>query len=440
MLALCDRIHGADDTVRSLGEDDRGAVVAEIARLSSQGRRTLALAYRELTDLADPTSTEIADLEVDLVLFAVVGIADPIRAEVREAVGRAQRAGVEVKMVTGDNRVIAEAIARDVGMLQDGDVVMDGDVFRALDDAAAEDAAVELRVLARSIPSDKHRLVQALQRRGHVVAVTGDGTNDATALRAADVGFSMGITGTEIAKEASDIVMVDDNFASIVSAIRWGRSIFSNIRKFLQFQLTVNVAALLTAFVAAVLGFGIPLNTVQLLWVNLIMDTLAALALAVEPPTDRLLEQAPHGRHAPLITRSMWISISVTGAGMVAVLFAIMQGDLLVPEGTSHAVKLTFVFNTFVWMQLFNEINARSTRFDRSAYAGLADSHFFIAVLIVTGLLQVGIVQYGGSFFKTVPLDGRLWLTSIGIGALVLVAGVLLRGAGRVFGLVEVQA
>ena len=325
-------------------------------------------------------------------------------------------------------------------MLQDGDVVMDGDVFRALDDAAAEDAAVELRVLARSIPSDKHRLVQALQRRGHVVAVTGDGTNDATALRAADVGFSMGITGTEIAKEASDIVMVDDNFASIVSAIRWGRSIFSNIRKFLQFQLTVNVAALLTAFVAAVLGFGIPLNTVQLLWVNLIMDTLAALALAVEPPTDRLLEQAPHGRHAPLITRSMWISISVTGAGMVAVLFAIMQGDLLVPEGTSHAVKLTFVFNTFVWMQLFNEINARSTRFDRSAYAGLADSHFFIAVLIVTGLLQVGIVQYGGSFFKTVPLDGRLWLTSIGIGALVLVAGVLLRGAGRVFGLVEVQA
>ena len=439
-------VKGAPDTLlerstslhRALGaapltDADRAAIDEAVTSMSAGGQRTLALAYRDLPAGADldAAAADPEHLESELVFFGLVGIADPVRPEVEAAVKAARAAGVSVKMVTGDNKIIAETIARQLHLLGPADVSLEGPEFRAMSDAEVEKILPTLRVLARSVPTDKLRLVSLLRKQGEVVAVTGDGTNDAPALKAADVGFSMGISGTEVAKEASDIVILDDNFASIVSAIRWGRSIFANIRKFLQFQLTVNVVALVTAFGAAVLGFGIPLNTVQLLWVNLIMDTLAALALAVEPPTDALLRQPPHGRTEPLISRSMWTSIGAMSAVMIAVLFAIMWGDFLVPAGTSHQVRLTFVFNVFVWMQLFNEINARSTTFDRGVFEGLAGSHLFIGVLLTTAALQVLIIQFGGRFFRTVPLDGALWLRSVAIGASVLIVGALLRAAAR---------
>jgi Ca2+-transporting ATPase len=434
LLARADRLHrrGGDATAATAA--DREAVERAIHAMSALGHRTLGLAYRDLPadDPSARSETVDADaLERELVLFALVGIADPVRPEVKAAVAAARQAGVEVKMLTGDNRIIAETIAREIGMLGDGDLVLEGEAIRKMSDEEVSALLPRLRVLARSVPTDKHRLVRLLQARGQVVAVTGDGTNDAPALRAADVGFSMGLSGTEVAKEASDIVILDDNFASIVRAIRWGRGIFENIRKFLQFQLTVNVVALSTAFLAAVFGFGIPLNTVQLLWVNLIMDTLAALALAVEPPSPALLEDPPHGRHAPLITRSMWTSILGMGAVMVAVLMLTMWTGWLVPLDAPEPVRLTFVFNTFVWMQLFNEVNARSTRWDRGVLEQLSASHLFVGVLVLTAILQVGIVQYGGAFFRTVPLDGGLWLRSILVGAAVLVLGVVLRGIGR---------
>jgi magnesium-transporting ATPase (P-type) len=193
----------------------------------------------------------------------------------------------------------------------------------------------------------------------------------------------------------------------------------------------VNVVALSTAFLAAVLGFGIPLNTVQLLWVNLIMDTLAALALATEPPSRELLDQPPHGRHAPLITPAMWIHILGMGLLMVAVLVVTMWTDWIVPDGTAHAVKLTFVFNAFVMMQLFNEVNARSTRFDRGVFKGFAQSPLFVGVVVATFLLQIVIVQFGGDFFRTVPLAFDLWVRCVVIGASILVVGFLLRTAGK---------
>lgn len=436
LLERSTRVRDAAGAERPLDPAGAAAILATVESLSGEGQRTLGLAYRDLPAEAEVAADAQHDgipeqLENDLVFFALAGIADPVRPEVAGAIEASRRAGVEVKMVTGDNRIIAETIARELRLLDESDLVMEGPVFRAKSDEELRPLLPRLRVLARSVPSDKHRLVNLLKRAGHVVAVTGDGTNDATALRDADVGFSMGLSGTEVAKEASDIVILDDNFASLVRAIQWGRSIFENIRKFLQFQLTVNVVALVTAFSAAVLGVGIPLNTVQLLWVNLIMDTLAALALAVEPPSRALLEQRPHGRHASLISRSMWASILSMGAIMVAVLVLIMKTDLLVPPEITHPERLTFIFNTFVFMQLFNEVNARSTRFDRSVLDGLRESGMFLAVIGTTTVLQILIVQLGGEFFRTVPLSGELWLRSVLVGSGVLVVGVLLRWVGR---------
>ncbi|MEQ8273768.1 MAG: calcium-translocating P-type ATPase, PMCA-type [Deltaproteobacteria bacterium] len=427
VLERSTRFVAASGTER-LDDDQRAARLADVERFSSQGHRTLALAYRDFGGAA-PDGADA--LESDLVLLGVVAIADPVRPEVKEAVAECRRAGVEVKIVTGDNPLTAQSIGTQIGLIEDGDLVMEGAEFRALSDEEVVARLPKLRVLARSVPTDKHRLVSLLKANGEVVAVTGDGTNDAPALKVADVGFSMGITGTEVAKEASDIVLLDDNFASIVGGIQWGRSIFENIRKFLQFQLTVNVVALGTAFLAAVLGFGIPLNTVQLLWVNLIMDTLAALALATEPPTEELFEQPPHGRHAPLITRAMWTSILTMGLVMIGVLVATMWTDWIVPGTTAHAEKLTFVFNAFVMMQLFNEVNARSTRFDRGVLRGFADSPLFVAVLVVTFGLQIVIVQLGGDFFRTVPLSMDLWIRSVVVGASTLVLGFVLRAVLR---------
>jgi Ca2+-transporting ATPase len=419
------------DGARPISDTDRAQIQGAITAMSGLGHRTLALAYRDLEPNRVPSAPD--DLERDLVLVAVLAIDDPVRPEVKDAVAACRRAGVEVKIITGDNKLTAQTIAKQIDLLSEGDVVLDGAEFRSKTDDELAPDLLRLRVLSRSIPSDKLRLVNLLKSKGQVVAVTGDGTNDAPALKAADVGFSMGQSGTEVAKEASDIVILDDNFASIVRAILWGRSIFENIRKFLQFQLTVNVVALTTAFLAAIFGFGIPLNAVQLLWVNLIMDTLAALALATEPPSPKLFQQPPHGRHAPLITASMWVTILVSGAYMVAVLFIVMSTDLVVPDSIGAGKKLTFVFNVFVWMQLFNEVNARSTRFNRGVFSNLFASRLFVLVVGTTALAQVVIIELGGTFFRTEPLGPELWLESVLLGSSTLVLGVLIRQIGRRF-------
>ena len=409
--------------------DEARAELAKVVRgYAKLGHRVLALAYRELDAEADDASVD--DLERDLVLVGVVAIADPVRPEVTEAIRQCREAGVEVKVVTGDNALTARTITDQIGLLDKDDEVIGGRDFRNWSDEEALARMDRMRVLARSVPSDKHRLVSLLKGRGEVVAVTGDGTNDAPALRAADVGFSMGLAGTEVAKEASDIVLLDDNFKSIVSGIQWGRAIFENIRKFLQFQLTVNVVALSTAFLAALFGFGIPLNTVQLLWVNLIMDTMAALALATEPPSEELLRQPPHGRHAPLITRSMWTNILAMGAFMVAVLMVLLWTDIVVPSSASALVRNTFVFNTFVMMQVFNEVNARSTRFDRGVFTGIMRSPLFLGVVVATVAAQIVIIQYGGALFRTTPLTATQWMQSALIGSSVLLVGALIRWLG----------
>ncbi len=418
--------HGKVVPLDKAGRRDFERVVRESAE---HGHRVLALAYRRLGAEADNATAD--DLERDLVLIGVVAIADPVRPEVAEAIAKCRRAGVDVKMVTGDNPVTARSIARQIDLLREGDLVVDGREFRGWSDDQVVARLDRLRVLARSVPSDKHRLVTLLKSHGEVVAVTGDGTNDAPALKAADVGFAMGLAGTEVAKEASDIVLLDDNFSSIVKGIQWGRGIFENIRKFLQFQLTVNVVALSTAFLAALFGYGIPLNTVQLLWVNLIMDTMAALALATEPPPADLLDQPPHGRHAPLITKNMWTHILTMGVYMVVVLMVVLGTDIIIPAEASTLTRNTFVFNTFVMMQLFNEVNARSTRFDRGVLPGITKSPLFISVIAATLVTQLLIIQFGGALFRTTQLTVDEWLMSIAVGATVLVLGKVIRSVGR---------
>ena len=311
---------------------------------------------------------------------------------------------------------------------------MEGHEFRALSDEEVEAQLGRIRVLARALPDDKKRMVELLQRNGEVVAVTGDGVNDAPALVTADVGFAMG-SGSKVAREASDIVIVDDNFVSLVRAIRWGRSVFENIRKFLQFQLTVNVAALATAFVAAVLGKGTPLTAVQLLWVNLIMDSLAALALALEPPTRRAVRpaaaRARRAAHLPVDVdaRAGDGCVHVRGAAARAQHRLFIDASIADPDETLY--RYTLLFNVFVWFQIWNEFNCRSVRFNRNPFRGLLESRTFLGIVAVIVVLQVLLIEFGGQVFSTVPLSWRDWFVSVGLGATALVVGAVIRIVGR---------
>ncbi|KAH7572514.1 hypothetical protein JRO89_XS04G0268000 [Xanthoceras sorbifolium] len=331
-----------------------------------------------------------------------------------------------VRMVTGDNIQTARAIALECGILTPEanatePNVIEGRAFRALSDTEREVAADKISVMGRSSPNDKLLLVQALRKRGHVVAVTGDGTNDAPALHEADIGLAMGIQGTEVAKESSDIIILDDNFASVVKVVRWGRSVYANIQKFIQFQLTVNVAALVINFVAAVSSGDVPLNAVQLLWVNLIMDTLGALALATEPPTDHLMHRPPVGRREPLITNIMWRNLLLQAIYQLSVLLVLnFRGKSLLNlehDSRDHAnkVKNTLIFNSFVICQIFNEFNARKPD-EKNIFKGITKNRLFMGIVALTVVLQILIIEFLGKFASTVRLNWKHWIISVVIG------------------------
>jgi Ca2+-transporting ATPase len=328
-------------------------------------------------------------------------------------------------MVTGDNLQTAKAIALECGILASIEEavepnIIEGKVFRELSEKEREQVAKKITVMGRSSPNDKLLLVQALRKGGEVVAVTGDGTNDAPALHEADIGLSMGIQGTEVAKESSDIIILDDNFASVVKVVRWGRSVYANIQKFIQFQLTVNVAALVINVVAAISSGDVPLNAVQLLWVNLIMDTLGALALATEPPTDHLMHRSPVGRREPLITNIMWRNLIVQALYQIVVLLVLnFAGESILPKqdtrAHSYQVKNTLIFNAFVMCQIFNEFNARKPD-EMNVFRGVTKNRLFMGIVGVTFILQIIIIEFLGKFASTVRLDWKLWLASVLIG------------------------
>ncbi|MQL78795.1 hypothetical protein Taro_011216, partial [Colocasia esculenta] len=399
-----------------------------IEDMAALSLRCIAFAFRSFP-YDDVPNEEERDAwllpEDDLILIGIVGLKDPCRKGVKDAVQLCTHAGVKVRMVTGDNLQTAKAIALECGIL-DSEVaateptLIEGRVFRAYSEKQREEIAGRISVMGRSSPNDKLLLVQALRKRGHVVAVTGDGTNDAPALHEADIGLAMGIQGTEVAKESSDIIILDDNFASVVKVVRWGRSVYANIQKFIQFQLTVNVAALVINVVAAVSSGDVPLNAVQLLWVNLIMDTLGALALATEPPTDHLMDRLPVGRREPLITNIMWRNLIVQALYQVTVLLALNFGGRSIlhlnSETREHAdkVKNTFIFNTFVFCQIFNEFNARKPD-EMNVFAGVTKNYLFMGIVVMTVVLQFLIIEFLGKFASTVRLTWSLWLVSMAI-------------------------
>ncbi|KAG8380254.1 hypothetical protein BUALT_Bualt07G0174100 [Buddleja alternifolia] len=429
ILASCSQYIDLNGSLQSIDED-KDFLKDAIDNMAAKSLRCVAMAYRTCEPHEVPTDEEQLDQwtlpEDNLVLLAIVGIKDPCRPGVKDAVRLCTQAGIKVRMVTGDNIQTAKAIALECGILSpDADTnepnVIEGKRFRELSDKEREQVAKHISVMARSSPTDKLLLVQTLRKLGEVVAVTGDGTNDAPALHEADIGLSMGIQGTEVAKESSDIIILDDNFASVVKVVRWGRSVYANIQKFIQFQLTVNVAALIINVVAAISSGHVPLTTVQLLWVNLIMDTLGALALATEPPTDHLMHRTPVGRREPLVTNIMWRNLLIQAIYQVSVLLVLNFGGIrilhLQNDDVKHAnmVKNTVVFNAFVLCQIFNEVNARKPE-QLNIFEGVTKNRLFIGIVGTTFILQIIIVNFTGKFTKTVPIDFKLWIVSLVIG------------------------
>lgn len=353
----------------SMTDDNRQTLLSLIDNYATRSLRTIALVYRDFdrwpargARIVEGDKNEVVfdDVFREMVLLSIVGIQDPLREGVPEAVKTCQDAGVVVRMVTGDNLITAKAIATECGIFTSGGIIMEGPTFRKLSRAKMDQTIPRLQVLARSSPEDKRILVKRLKELGETVAVTGDGTNDAPALKTADVGFSMGIAGTEVAKEASAIILMDDNFKSIVKAIMWGRAVNDAVKKFLQFQVTVNITAVMLTFVTAVSDKNEQsvLTAVQLLWVNLIMDTMAALALATDPPSESILDRKPDPKSAPLITVTMWKMIFGEALYQLAITLLLYFGGakiLSYQSARELAQVPTLVFNTFVWMQIFNQ-------------------------------------------------------------------------------------
>lgn len=346
-----------DIYTRAMTDANRSRMSKIIQSYATRCLRTLAVCYQDFDSWPSTRTLEDVTELGELTLLGIVGIEDPLREGVTEAVAACQRAGVCVRMVTGDNMLTAKSIARQCGIYVYGSIAMDGPAFRKLSNEDRLNILPQLRVLARSSPEDKRLLVKALKETGEIVAVTGDGTNDAPALKAADVGFSMGIAGTEVAKEASSIILMDDNFSSIIKAISWGRCVNDSVKKFLQFQLTINITAVVLTIFSAIVSPDQTsiLSAVQLLWVNLIMDTFAALALATDPPSPDLLDRRPEGRSDPLIDTCMWKMIIGQTIYQLGVILTLLYTDIL---GLSRrkATLQTVIFNTFVFCQIFNEV------------------------------------------------------------------------------------
>ena len=489
VLRLCTHYINEDGDRVPLSDEIRQEIVkGTIEKYAKNALRTICLAYRDLEDheggaTHENDSENGVDKEVEmngLTCLGILGIRDIIRPEVPDAIHTCQNAGIKVRMVTGDNKVTALAIAKECKLIAHDheDAVLEGPEFYErvgglICENCKEDSPCScpegkvkeivknkqefikicnnLNVLARSRPEDKYLLVTGIKEMGDTVAVTGDGTNDAPALKKADVGFAMGITGTDVAKHAADIILLDDNFSSIVKACMWGRNIYANIRRFLQFQLTVNIVALISAFIGSCILRESPLKPIQLLWVNMIMDSLASLALATEPPKPELLEGPPYRRDEYIISRKMVKHILIMAIYQSAIVFTIVfAGEKLIPEdpnyplvgengkivaGRSYTFKgeplylkyekefgpsrhYTVVITVFVMLQLFNMLNARKINDEPNIFSGIGDNPMFFAIWVGIFIIQILITQFTADVFMVCRQGLTLtqWAICLGLG------------------------
>jgi calcium-translocating P-type ATPase len=431
LLARCrhERVGGA---VRPLTDSRRGEILATVERLADSALRTLAVAYRTLPAHARPSQDE--SVERELVYLGTVGIIDPPRPEARRAIADAHAAGLRVLMITGDHPRTAARIAADLGIAPAGTRVVTGAELEALDEDARRAVVRATSVYARVAPEHKLRIVDALHADGRIVAMTGDGVNDAPALKAADIGVAMGVAGTDVARDASDMVLADDNFATIIDAIREGRGIFANIRKFLRFLLSSNIGEVLTVFLGVVLAgviglsdtgeaVALPLVATQILWINLLTDGAPALALGVDPPPDDVMRRPPRRAADRVIDARMWVGILWVGAVMAAATLMALDLGLAggIAGGSGDAVEgRTMAFTTLVLAQLFNCFNARSAR--TSAFHRLFTNRALWGAVALSALLQVVVVQapFLNDAFDTTPLGIRGWLICVGLASIVL--------------------
>ena len=395
--------------------------------------RTLGFAFKIVGENEPNDCAELVSAN-DLNFLGVVAISDPIRPDVPAAVAKCQSAGIGIKIVTGDTPGTATEIARQIGLWQpETDTERNritGVAFAELSDEEALDRVMDLKIMSRARPTDKQRLVQLLQQKGAVVAVTGDGTNDAPALNHAQVGLSMG-TGTSVAKEASDITLLDDSFNSIGTAVMWGRSLYKNIQRFIVFQLTINFVALLIVLLGSMIGTELPLTVTQMLWVNLIMDTFAALALASIPPSETVMQEKPRRSTDFIISKAMRTNIIGVGTLFLVVLLGMIYYFDHSAQGMD-VHNLTIFFTFFVMLQFWNLFNARVFGTTDSAFKGLSKSYGMELIVLAILIGQFLIVQFGGAVFRTVPLDWQTWLLIIGVSSMVLWVGELIRLVQRI--------
>ncbi len=447
-------VKGAPEIVLDLCKTvpvEKGEILSQLLGYQNKAMRTLGFAYQVIDENDETTYIYEGKLQnVNLSFTGIVAISDPIRAEVPEAVTNCLNAGIGVKIVTGDTPATAKEIGRQIGLWKDSDSEthhMSGGEFAAMDDNTLLERILDLKILSRARPMDKQRLVQLLQSKNQVVAVTGDGTNDAPALNVAQVGLSMG-DGTSVAKEASDITILDNSFSSISRAVMWGRSLYQNIQRFILFQMTINVAACLIVLIGAFLGTESPLTVTQMLWVNLIMDTFAALALASLPPNEKVMTDKPRKTTDHIISKSMAKNILGVGIFFVILLFGLVQyfkhADVTVLSDFSisdfianffnfnagnglSAYELSLFFTIFVMLQFWNMFNAKAFMSGKSAFAILSQCKGFLAIALVILAGQWLIVTIGGEMFNVVPLKWEDWGIIIGVTSLVLWVGEIVR-------------
>ena len=417
-------------TLKPLSVARKQEIIQEMSQLQKEAMRVLAFAYKESTEAKDYRTRE--DWKKELIFQGFVGINDPLREGVVESIAIAREGGIETKMLTGDNIQTAMAIGKELGMIGGKSQMraVESTYIDQLDDQQLAEEIKTIGIVARSKPTTKMRIVQALQKNGEVVAVTGDGINDAPALTKADVGVAMGIAGTEVSKNAADIILTDDSFSTIVQAIKWGRGIYNNFQRFIQFQLTVNVIAFLIAVLSQLMGYDMPFTTIHLLWINLIMDGPPALVLGLEPIRESVMKRKPTSRNASIINKFMILTIGLNSMYIAIILYLQIKFNFLGANpnhviGNASEVQ-TVLFSLFAFSVLFNAFNCREFGI-ASIFPNFAKNKMFLNVIALTACLQIVITQFVGKFFNAVPLTANMWCKIILVSLSVILVNEVLK-------------